>query len=239
MFVMFLGLMLRDLPKPSSVKYGIIIAVREEAAAILANSAYQWQKDQGDLYRSDVKNIILAVCGIGKAHTAFALGQMFGEVSEVIMFGTSGGLGQEKIGTLYLCTEFVEHDMDVTGLGVPAGITPFSGMTSPIISFSNPETTSRIEKICLAEDLPLNTGRTISGDYFIHDQITAQAKASQFGAQLADMESAAAAKICMLRKKPFCAVRYISDNADHNAAVSWPEDVKISAGYFDRILGKL
>ena len=216
---------------------GVIIAVREEAAAILANAAYQWQKGEDGSYRS--KNITLAVCGIGKAHTAFALGQIFDEVSEVIMFGTSGGLGQEKVGSLYLCTEFAEHDMDATGLGVPAGITPFSGMESPIISFANPETVKRLQDICRAEKLPLNTGRTISGDLFIHDPAKARSVQQQFGAQLVDMESAAAAKICMLRKKPFCAVRYITDNADHNATTSWQENVQISSGYFDRILSRL
>jgi len=223
----------------SSAKLGIIIAVREEAAAILANTAYQWQKDETGLYRSKIKNIILSVCGIGKAHTAFALGQMFNEVSEVIMFGTSGGLGREKIGALYLCTEFAEHDMDATGLGIPAGITPFSGMESPIISFTNPETIQRIQAVCLTENLPLNTGRTISGDLFIHDPAIAQEKSKLFGAQLVDMESAAAAKICMSRQKPFCAVRYITDNADHNATASWQENVQISSGYFDRILFNL
>ena len=186
-----------------STKLGIMIAVWQEATTILANTSYQWQKGEDGLYRSLAKNKTLTVCGIGKAQAAFALGQMFNEVSEVIMFGTSGGLGREEVGSLYLCTEFVEYDMDATGLGVPAGITPYSGMKSPLISFSNPETIQCIQDACQAENLPLHFARTISGDHFMDDPKTAQAKSQQFGAQLVDMETAAAAKICMLRKKAF------------------------------------
>jgi len=239
-------------------KIGVLLAVPDEAAGILANTTYNWQKDANGLHRSPVKNLILSVCGIGKANAAFALGQMFAEVSEVIMFGTSAGLAgrqcarhafagndsparlaPEKTGALYLCTEFAEYDMDATGLGIPAGITPFSGMQSPIISNVAPATAQRIRDVCRAENIPLNDGRVMSGDCFITDPSAVKTKAVQFGARLADMESAAAAKICFLRKKPFCAVRYVSDNADRNAVTDWQKNVKISAGYFERILGKL
>jgi len=220
-------------------KTGVLLAVPDEAAEILANTAYNWQKDANGLYHSPAKNLILSVCGIGKANAAFALGQMFAEISEVIMFGTSAGLAREKTGALYLCMEFAEYDMDATGLGLPAGITPFSGMKSPIISSADPATVQRLQEICRAENLPLHIGRTISGDCFLNNPDTAGARIRQFDAQLADMESAAAAKICSLRKKPFCAIRYVSDNADSNSAAGWQENVKTAAGYFERILSKL
>jgi nucleoside phosphorylase len=219
----------------------VLIAVKAEAEAILASAAYRWTADKkhAGVYRSEPQKITLAVCGIGKANTAFALGQIFNEADEFIMFGTSGGLGHETVGSLYFCTEFVEHDMSCVPLGVEPGITPFSGMASAVIDNHSPETAAKIQEICRAENLPLNTGRALSGDQFIHDKATALAKSRQFGGQLCDMESAAAAKICMLSGKPFCAVRYITDNADYNASVSWQENVRISAGYFDRILRKL
>ena len=222
-----------------SFKLGVIIAVRDEAAAILASAVYGWVKEDDGSYYSAAKKIILKVCGIGKANTAFALGQIFGRVDEIIMFGTSGGLGQEKVGDLYLCAEFVEHDMLATTLGVAPGVTPFSGMTSAVISCANPETLRKITEICRAENLPLKTGRTLSGDQFIHNKELAESKAAQYGGQLVDMESAAAAKICQRLGKPFCALRYITDNADYNAPTSWQENVKISAGYFERVLKNL
>ncbi|GBR74554.1 nucleoside phosphorylase [Candidatus Termititenax aidoneus] len=222
-----------------SSNLGVIIAVRDEAAAILASAAYGWTKQSDGSYYSAARKIILNVCGIGKANAAFALGQMFHRIDEVIMFGTSGGLGQEKVGELYLCAEFVEHDMLATTLGVEPGVTPFSGMTSAVISYPNPATLQKIQEICRQENLPLKTGRTLSGDQFMHSKELAQAKAAQYGGQLVDMESAAAAKICQRLKKPFCALRYITDNADHNATTSWQENVKISAGYFERVLASI
>jgi adenosylhomocysteine/aminodeoxyfutalosine nucleosidase len=222
-----------------SSNLGVIIAVRDEAAAILASAAYGWVKQDDGSYYSKARKIILNVCSIGKANTAFALGQIFDRVDEVIMFGTSGGLGQEKIGDLYLCAEFVEHDMLATTLGVEPGVTPFSGMASAVISCPNPATLQKIQEICRQENLPLKIGRTLSGDQFIHDKELAQTKAAQYGGQLVDMESAAAAKICQRLQKPFCALRYITDNADYNATTSWQENVKISAGYFERVLAQI
>ena len=217
---------------------GVIIAVKDEAAAILANSAYKWEKQPDGSYYSVPRQIILSICGIGKANTAFALGQIFARVDEVIMFGTSGGLNAE-IGSLYLCSEFVEHDMLVDALGVKPGITPFSGMSSAVIKSPNPKTLERIRNICRQEKLELHEGRTLSGDQFIHSKELANAKATQFGGQLADMESAAAAKICQHLCKPFCAVRYVTDNADNDALNCWQKNIEVSAELFGRILLKL
>ncbi|GBR77406.1 nucleoside phosphorylase [Candidatus Termititenax dinenymphae] len=222
-----------------SSSLGVIIAVKDEAAAVLADAAYQWQKLSAQIYFSKPRNIYLNVCGIGKANAAFALGQIFDKAAEFIMFGTSGGLGQEKIGSLYLCSEFVEHDMSATTLGVEPGVTPFSGMSSAVIACPLQDTLDQITKICQTENLELHTGRTLSGDQFIHSKELADSKSALFGGQLCDMESAAVAKVCQHYQKPFCAVRYITDNADHNAPASWQENVKTSADYFNRILLKL
>lgn len=217
---------------------GIIIAVKEEAAAILANAAYGWVKKDG-VYHSAGGRLILSICGIGKANAAFALGRIFERADEIVMFGTSGALSTEKIGSLYLCSEFVEHDMLATTLGVPPGVTPFSGMNSAVISAPNPQTLAKVREICHAENLELREGRALSGDQFIHSKELALAKAEQFGGQLADMETAAVAKICQRLGKQFCAVRYVTDNADSNAPSNWQENVRVSAEYFDRILLKL
>ena len=205
---------------------GVIIAVKDEAAAILANAAYRWEA--GGLYYSASKQIILSICGIGKANAAFALGRIFDRADEILMFGTAGALGAAKIGELYLCTEFVEHD-----------ITPFSGLPSAVISAPNSQIQEKVRKICRAENLELKEGRILSGNQVICSQELAKEKTEQFGGQLADMESAAAAKICQRLGKPFCAVRYITDNADSSAEINWRQNVKTSADIFDRILLKL
>ena len=220
-------------------KIGVLIAAREEAAAILANAAYQWHAQGGGIYRSAARRLALAVCGPGKANAAFALGQLFAEAAEFVLFGTSGSLGQDRPGALYLCTEFIEYDM-LSGLpGVPPGVTPFSGMTSPVISGGGTPIADRIQEACRAEKLELHGGRALSGDQFIQDRELALARAAEFGGQLCDMESAAAAKICLLRHKPFCTVRCVTDSADSGARLSWQTNVRTAAGYFDRILARL
>jgi adenosylhomocysteine nucleosidase len=217
---------------------GIIAAVEAEVADILADQYYAWGK-KGTIYVSKKFPLRLIVSHIGKANAAFALGRIIDDVSHVLMMGTSGGLGNEKVGSMYLSTEFVEHDMDATGLGTPAGVTPFSDMKTFVITPTSVEYSAEVVAAAKQAGLDLSLGRTMSGDQFINDRAVAEAKRERFGVQLVDMESAAVAKICVRYGRPMLAVRYITDNADHEAHLSWQENVKISSGLMDSILKHL
>ena len=70
----------------------------------------------------------------------------------VINFGTAGSR-RHPTGTLIACNGFVQRDMDVTGLGVPAGVTPFEDIPS------------RLEFPAAFADLP--AGICGSGDSFL------------------------------------------------------------------------
>lgn len=217
---------------------GIIAAVQAEVADILSNPLYQWHEENG-IYVSKKFPMRLIVSHIGKANAAFALGRIINDVSHVLMLGTSGALGHEKVGTMYLSTEFVEHDMDATGLGTPAGVTPFSEMKSFVITSSDAAYSAQVVAAAKQSGVNLTLGRTMSGDQFINDSVLAKAKRDKFGVQLVDMESAAVAKICVRYGRPMVAVRYITDNADHEAHLSWQENVKISSGLMNSILKHL
>src|SRR5688500_6400819 len=69
--------------------------------------------------------------GIGKGNAAYALTRKLAEYAraslpapQVLNLGTVGSR-RHPTGTILECHAFVQRDMDVTGLGVPLGVTPF------------------------------------------------------------------------------------------------------------------
>ncbi len=215
---------------------GIIVALYDEAKDILENKFFQWEVLGKDIYYSYRFEIWLIISGIGKANASFALGRMLEHVTEVWILGTSGGLGNETIGSMYLSTEFVEHDMDATGLGFAKGVTPLSEMTQYLICNPPNDSVNALIRACADLEIKLFNGRTMSGDQFIcHPEVVEQKK-SDFGVHIVDMESAAVAKICQREGIPVLALRTISDNANHEATNNWNENVKQSSRYMNKIL---
>lgn len=216
-------------------KLGIIIAVKDEAKEILHDRIYSWKKRSDNIFEND--KAVLALCGIGKVFASYYTAKIAGHCSKILIMGTSGGLSDQNVGDLYLCDEFCEHDMDVTGLNVPHGITPFSEMKSAVIKNASSEFKSMIEASAKKSGISPKYGRIISGDLFICDPGTNDSKRSIFQADLVDMESAAVAKICsFIERKEVLALRYVSDNANHSAAQSWQENVKKSSVIFNSVL---
>jgi adenosylhomocysteine nucleosidase len=220
-------------------KVGIVAALRPEIACMLNNSFFGWEKIEENTYKSKNKDIFVTISGIGKALAAYGLGKIIKYIDTVITMGTSGGLGDEKIGSIYLSYEFVEHDMDASGLGFEKGITPFSKIQQVVIKNYKQSQINIVKEICQDLSIELNYGRTISGDQFLADQVLSKSKKDMFGGNLVDMESAAIAKICMLENKHVLGLRYITDNANHTSKIDWTENVKRSASIFNSFVEKL
>jgi 5'-methylthioadenosine/S-adenosylhomocysteine nucleosidase len=161
----------------------------------------------------------------------------------VFSLGTSGALDATPVGTMILCDEFVEHDMDVTALGYPPGVTPNAKSTDPIYHSADSSITSIIEKKLFEAGVLVRHGRQLSGDLFLGNAEAAERKYSIYGssdATLIDMECAAIAKICATTIKiPYLAIRYVSDNADHNAGTSWDTEVGKAAKLLDGALAAI
>ncbi len=226
------------MPFFSNKKLGILAAVPDEVKSIINNPKFKWEKIKTNFYKSP-QNIYLIMSEIGKAYAVHAVSQLLPLCDEILMLGTSGGLGDEEVGSLYISTEFVEHDMDATGLGCPPGVTPFSKMKNAVLSNPNLETVNFFKDTLQSMKLRFHEGRTISGDQFLNNAEVSTAKRNLFKAQLVDMESASVAKICIKENKTFMALRYVTDNANHEAHTSWEENVKKSSVLFNQILEKI
>ena len=155
--------------------------------------------------------------GVGKVNAAYALTRRIAEYLHaavppplVINFGTAGSR-HHPTGTTLECNAFIQRDMDVTGLGVPLGVTPF-------------------EEIPARLDFPavfthLRSGLCGSGDSFVMSEAAMEC-------DVVDMEGYALAKVCWLERIPFTAVKFVTDGADHAAAGDWHSNLKHAADRF-------
>lgn len=155
--------------------------------------------------------------GIGKVNAAYVLTRRLAEyvhaavpLPHVINFGTVGSR-RHSTGTILECNAFIQRDMDVTGLGVPLGVTPFE------------ETPARLEFPPIFPHLP--RGVCGSGDSFVMSE-------AALDCDVVDMEGYALAKVCWLERAAFSSAKYVTDGADHAAGQDWQSNLKLAADQF-------
>jgi hypothetical protein len=113
----------------------------------------------------------------------------------VINFGTAGSR-RHPTGACVECHAFVQRDMDVSGLGVPLGTTPFDAGVPVRLEFPP----------VFAQLTPAVCG---TGDSFATDRVRVEC-------DVLDMEGYALAKVCWLERTRFTAVKWVTDGADHD-----------------------
>jgi adenosylhomocysteine nucleosidase len=144
--------------------------------------------------------------GIGKVNAAITLTRRLADyrcagvrLPLVINFGTAGSR-VFAAHTLVACCEFVQRDMDVSGLGFAMGQTPFEDVPA------------RIE---FQPEFPtLPRGVCGTGDSF-------ETGAGRVDCDVVDMEAYALAKVCWRERVRFACAKYVTDGADHAAASDW------------------
>ena len=149
--------------------------------------------------------------GVGKTNASYALMKAINKKKPklVLNLGSAGSAVFNK-GELINCTEFIQRDMDVRGLGFEQYVTPFDKMDEQVLKYGN-----------VFEGL--KKGICGSGDNFD----TSSNKTAAYN--LVDMEAYALAKICKLQKIPFTCVKYITDGADGGAGEDWSKALNAAA----------
>jgi adenosylhomocysteine nucleosidase len=156
-------------------------------------------------------------CGVGKVNAAIALMRELARYAQrgqamprVINFGSAGSR-LHPAGTLLACHEFMQRDMDVSGLGFELGVTPFD--EAPACLRFDP----------LFEHLPAAVCG--SGDSFATG-------VTGMDCAVIDMEAYALAKVCWQEKASFACAKYVTDGADHRAAEDWRSNLHKAADEF-------
>jgi adenosylhomocysteine nucleosidase len=155
--------------------------------------------------------------GLGKVNAALSLMRALRDrrhegrgMPLVLNFGTAGS-HTLKTGSLVACRQFVQRDMDVSGIGFPLGVTPFE------------EVPARIEFPAVFPELP--DALCGSGDSF-------QTGVARLHCAVIDMEAYALAKVCHLEGAHFGCAKYVTDGADGSAAADWRRNLPNAAAAF-------
>ncbi len=172
------------------------------------------------------RDVVVSMCGVGIVNAAACTAAMIAlyKPSEIIDIGVAGGLLKSqgmKRGDIVVSTGVVQHDMDVTPLGYAPGVVPDE--EGPVRK-SDEALTHRLyesAKRCSGGNVFL--GVIASGNQFIGSSDRSAKIADTFGAAATEMEGAAVGYVCDKLGVPFCIMRSISDCADDDASVSYPE----------------
>ena len=181
----------------------VVVALREESAGVF-----------------EAASIPVLYCGVGKVNAASALAReltryaLQGRAMPRVMNFGSAGSRRYPTGTLVECHEFVQRDMDVSGLGFALGVTPYD--EAPSCLRFEPVFTHLPSAVCG------------SGDSFA-------TSVTGMDCGVVDMEAYALAKVCWFEKAPFACVKYVSDGADHAAAEDWQQNLHKAADEFLRL----
>jgi adenosylhomocysteine nucleosidase len=178
----------------------VVIALRVESAGVF-----------------EAAGVPVLFCGVGKVNAAIALtkelaryAQLGQEMPLVVNFGSAGSRCFAP-GSLVACQEFVQRDMDVSGLGFALGVTPYDEAPSALTF--DPVFTHLPTAVCG------------SGDSFATADI-------EVDCAVVDMEAYALAKVCWHENARFACVKYVTDGADHTAADDWQRNVHAAAEEF-------
>lgn len=168
------------------------------------------------------KDIVIAVCGIGKVAAAMCTQTMILKYApdRIINTGVGGSLSIKlAIGDIAVAESLVQHDMDTSPLGDPVGL--ISGINQ--IYF---ETDKRAREILeeSARTMGINylIGTVATGDKFICTKEDKEKITSSFGASACEMEGGAIAHTAFVNGTPFMVIRAISDSADGEACMDYP-----------------
>jgi adenosylhomocysteine nucleosidase len=171
-------------------------------------------ESQGVFERADIP---VLYTGIGKVNATYALTRRLSQYMRagapmplVINLGTVGSR-RHATGSILECHSFLQRDMDVTGLGVPLGVTPFEDIPAQLeFPRQFPE---------------LRGGVCGSGDSFVMSDIAMEC-------DVMDMEAYALAKVCFLERVAFTSVKYVTDGADHASGQDWKTNLKLASEQF-------
>jgi adenosylhomocysteine nucleosidase len=214
---------------------GIIGAMDIEVKDLLVHMEYKSCEEISGIkyYTGRINGTLCAVaqCGIGKVAAAVCAQTMILKYKPeaLVNVGVAGGVGSSvHIGDIVVSDCAVQHDMDTTALGDPAGM--ISGINLVKIPASE-----RLVKLACAKAEKIygsgkvHIGTVATGDQFISGAEKLKGISSAFGASACEMEGGSIAQVCYINNVDFVILRAISDKADEKADMDFNSFAEKSA----------
>jgi len=158
--------------------------------------------------------LILSVTIMGACVSVFDRIQFGTDPASVLNLGVAGALDERlHIGDIVIAESAVQHDVDTTALGDPAGM-----ISGPNIVYipCDEKAKEALLRAAQRQGLPSLTAVIATGDRFIEAQDEKHALRGTFGAAACDMEGGAIAQVCYENKTPYAAYRAVSDTLNGN-----------------------
>jgi len=232
---------------------GIISAMPEEVQSLidtLQNMSIT-KKGMRSYYHGFLKNkeVVVVFSRWGKVASAITATQMINDynINEIIFTGVSGSLDPKlNVGDIVIGTHLYQHDMDTRPLfgqfEIPLlGKTYFETKTNDLLEKATAVFANTILEYISEEKLTkfniikvtIEKGTILSGDQFISSkEKVAQLKQVIPDALCVEMEGASVAQVCFEYQVPFSIIRIISDNANDDAPIDFPEFTKAIASKY-------
>ncbi|SDP08658.1 adenosylhomocysteine nucleosidase [Streptococcus sp. NLAE-zl-C503] len=215
------------------MKIGIIAAMPEELVYLTQNldKAQEVQVLGNTYYTGTIgkTEVVLVQSGIGKVMSAMSVAVLADhfQVEAIINTGSAGALAEGiAVGDVVIADKLVYHDVDVTAFGYAYG--QMAGQ--PLYFNSDKEFITRIQESLSQVEQIWHLGLIATGDSFIAGEDKIASIKSHFPDVLAvEMEGAAIAQAAQALDLPFLVIRAMSDNANHEASISFDEFI-IEAG---------
>lgn len=183
------------------MKLGVLYAMEKEAAGLLKKRpAAPLPPQAGMALYALPGGHVLCVGGVGKVNAAMAAQLLLDrfQVDGLLNAGCAGALEDLPVGTIVAASHCVQHDVDTSLAGDPAGLV---------------STVNAIEFPCVLPPLSgAVTGVVATGDWFGRDYDRARTIRDRFGALVCDMEAAAVAQVCLRNALPCTVVKAVSDH---------------------------
>ena len=175
------------------------------------------------------KEVVLAVCGIGKVFAAICTEAMILKFQPdiIINTGVAGTLTDKlSIGDVAVSTHVVQHDMDTTPLGDPPGL--LSGINIVKIP-ADEKIAATLSSIIKEKGINTLSGTIATGDKFLASSTIKEKIVNTFSAIAGEMEGGSVGHVCYVNHIPFCVLRAISDCADGSGAENYMEFLEDAA----------
>ncbi|WP_049526123.1 5'-methylthioadenosine/adenosylhomocysteine nucleosidase [Streptococcus pseudopneumoniae] len=215
------------------MKIGIIAAMPEELVYLIQHlDEASEEKVLGHSYHTGKigsVELVLVESGIGKVMSAMSVAILSDhfQVDAVINTGSAGAVASGiAVGDVVIADKLAYHDVDVTAFGYDYG----QMAQQPLYFESDQKFISLIQESLSKLDQTWHLGLIATGDSFVAGEDKIKAIKEHYPQVLAvEMEGAAIAQAAQALNLPFLVVRAMSDNANHEASVSFDEFI-VEAG---------